>query len=212
MKFKKKIGIGLAVAFCSLALVACGKSSTGTSGTLAAKQVINWNESSELPTMDPSTATDVISFDMLNNTGEGLYRLGKDSKIEPGIAKATKVSNGGMTYTFTLRKNAKWSNGDKLTAKDFVYSWQRTVKPATGSQYAYLFSGIQNADDITAGKKPASSLGIKAEGDYKLVVTLDKKIPYFKLLMGFPSFFPQNQGAVEKYGSKYGTASKYYGV
>ncbi|MCC7667732.1 peptide ABC transporter substrate-binding protein [Liquorilactobacillus satsumensis] len=209
MKFKKKIGIGLAVAFCSLALVACGKSSTGTSGTLAAKQVINWNENSELPTMDPSTATDTISFDMLNNTGEGLYRLGKDSKIEPGIAKATKVSNGGMTYTFTLRKNAKWSNGDKLTAKDFVYSWQRTVKPATGSQYAYLFSGIQNADDITAGKKPASSLGIKAEGDYKLVVTLDKKIPYFKLLMGFPSFFPQNQGAVEKYGSKYGTASKY---
>lgn len=208
MKLQKKISLGAVIATTSLMLVACGSSSSST-GSLSSKQVINWNEASELPSMDISKATDTISFDMLNNTNEGLYRLGKNSKIEPGIAKSTKISNGGMTYTFTLRKDAKWSNGDKLTANDFVYSWQRTVDPKTASEYAYLFSGIKNADAISAGKKPVSTLGIKAEGNYKLVVTLEKKVPYFKLLMGFPSFFPQNKSVVEKYGSKYGTASKY---
>ncbi len=206
MKIQKKFSLGMAVAACSLILVACGKSSSSSSSS---KQVINWSEASELPSMDISKATDTISFDMLNNTNEGLYRLGKNSKIEPGIAKSTKISNNGMTYTFTLRKDAKWSNGEKLTAKDFVYSWQRTVNPKTASEYAYLFSGIKNADDIVAGKKAVSTLGIKAQGNYKLVVTLEKKVPYFKLLMGFPSFFPQNKSIVTKYGSKYGTASKY---
>ena len=205
MKLNKFAKLGAVAVLSAVFLAACGSKSASSSS----KQVLNWDENAELPTIDLSKATDRVSFDTLNNTNEGLYRLGKDSKIEPGIATKTTVSNNGMKYTFTLRKNAKWSNGDKVTAKDFVYSWQRTVKPSTGSQYAYLFSGIQNADDITAGKKDASTLGVKAEGNYKLVVTLDKKLPYFKLLMGFPSFYPQSQKAVEKYGSKYGTASKY---
>ncbi|WP_281165123.1 peptide ABC transporter substrate-binding protein [Liquorilactobacillus sicerae] len=190
------------------ALSACGKS-TNSSGEIADKQVLNWDESSELPTMNISTATDTISFDMLNNTNEGLYRIGKNSKIEPGIAKTTKISNNGLKYTFTLRKNAKWSNGQKVTAHDFVYSWRRTVTPSTGAEYAYLFDGIKNADAIVAGKKSPTTLGIKADGNYKLVVTLEKHVPYFKLLMGFPVFFPQNKTTVTKYGSKYGTASKY---
>lgn len=206
MKLAKFAAAGSVAALCVLTLGACGsKSSSDT----ASKQVLNWNESAELPTMDPSTATDVVSFDMLNNSMEGLYRLGKNSKIEPGLATKTKVSSDGLTYTFTLRKGAKWSNGDEVTANDFVYSWRRTINPKTNSQYAYLFEGIKNADDIMNGKKQPADLGIKAEGKYKLVVTLDKQIPYFKLLMGFAVFFPQNQKTVEKYGSKYGTASKY---
>lgn len=159
--------------------------------------------------MDPSKVMDTIGGDMLNNTMEGLYRLGKDSKVEPGIATKTTVSKDNLTYTFTLRKNAKWSNGDPVTAKDFVYSWQRTVDPKTAAAYSYLFSGIKNADDIVAGKKAPSTLGVKAVGKYKLVVNLEKQLPYFKLLMGFVVFAPQNQKAVEQYGSKYGTAAKY---
>ena len=108
-----------------------------------------------------------------------------------------------------MRKNAKWSNGDPVTAKDFVYSWQRTVDPKTAASYSYLFSGIKNADDIVAGKKAPSTLGVKAVGKYKLVVNLEKQLPYFKLLMGFVVFAPQNQKAVEQYGGKYGTAAKY---
>jgi len=188
-----------------LFLAACGSKSSSSSSS--SKQVANWTESAELPTMDLSKSTDVVSSDMLNNTNEGLYRIGKNGSITPGIAKATKVSNDGKTYTFTLRKNAKWSNGDKVTAKDFVYGWQRTVDPKTASQYAYLYSGIKNADQIANGKKAVSTLGIKADGDYKLTVTLDKPIAYFKKLMGFVNFFPQNENAVKKYGSKYGTTS-----
>ena len=205
MKLAKIAAAGSVAALCALTLGACGSKSSDS----ASKQVLNWNESAELPTMDLSKATDVVSFDTLNNTMEGLYRLGKDSKIEPGLATKTKVSSDGLTYTFTLRKDAKWSNGDKVTAKDFVYSWRRTLDPKTNSQYAYLFEGIKNATDVMNGKKSTKEVGVKADGDYKLVVTLDKQIPYFKLLMGFPTFFPQNQNAVEKYGSKYGTASKY---
>lgn len=209
MKLKKVIAAGASLVAVALALTACGSSSSSKSSSLADKQVLNWSYSSELPTMDLSTATDTISFDQLNNTMEGLYRIGKNSKIEPGIATKTKVSKDGLKYTFTLRKNDKWSNGDTVTAKDFVYSWRRTVNPKTASEYSYLFDGIKNADAIVAGKKDVNTLGIKAVGKYKLVVTLEKKLPYFKLLMGFPVFFPQSQKAVEKYGKKYGTASKY---
>lgn len=207
MKFKKVIATGASLVALGLALTACGSNSSKSG--LADKQVLNWSYASELPSMDLSTATDTISFDQLNSTMEGIYRIGKNSKVEPGLATKTEVSKDGLTYTFTLRKNDKWSNGDPVTAQDFVYSWRRTVDPKTGSQYAYLFDGIANANDIIAGKKAVDTLGIKAEGKYKLVVTLEKKLPYFKLLMGFPVFFPQNQNAVEKYGKKYGTAAKY---
>ncbi len=205
MKLAKLAKAGAVVALSAVFLAACGKSSNDSA---SGKQVLNWSESAELPTMDLSKATDHVSFDQLNNAMEGLYRLGKNSKIEPGVAEKTTVSDDGMTYTFELRKDAKWSNGDKVTAKDFVYSWQRTVDPKTASQYAFLFDGIENAKAITDGEKTVTELGIKAEGDHKLVVKLEKAVPYFKLLMGFPAFFPQNQKVVEKYGDKYGTNSK----
>ncbi|BDZ29712.1 peptide ABC transporter substrate-binding protein [Lactiplantibacillus sp. WILCCON 0030] len=193
-------------------LTGCGTKSSSatssTSGDLAKSQVLNWSENGQdLSTLDPSLAVDVISGTMINNSQEGLYRLGNNSKVTPGIATSTKVSKDKKTYTFTLRKNAKWSNGDQVTANDFVYGWRRTVNPKTASQYAYLYSGIKNADKITNGKAKASSLGIKADGKYKLTVTLEKPIQYFKLLMGFVVFFPQNQHAVEKYGKQYGTSS-----
>ena len=109
--FNKLLAAGTTLAVAGLALTGCGsKSSSGSS-----KQVLNWNEASELPTMDLSKATDTISFDMLNNSMEGLLRIGKNSKVEPGIAKSCKVSSDGLTYTFNLRKNAKWSNGDNVT-------------------------------------------------------------------------------------------------
>lgn len=206
MKFKKVLGIGAVVLTSAAALAACGSNSNSSSGG-GSKKTINWEESAEIPTMDISKATDVTSFNQLGNVEEGIYRLGKNNSVHNALATSTKVTNGGKTWTFTLRK-AKWSNGDPVTAKNFVYSWRRTVNPKTASQYAYLFEGIHNATQISAGKAPVNSLGIKAEGDHKLVVNLDKRIPYFKLLMGFPLFNPQNQKVVEKYGSKYGTNSK----
>ncbi|MDE7056903.1 MAG: peptide ABC transporter substrate-binding protein, partial [Lactobacillus sp.] len=203
-KWKRVLAAGFTATSCALALTACSNKSNST-----AKQSINWMEKTEIEGMDPSKVTDATSFNQLNNTFEGFYRLGKNSKIEPGIATKTTESKDGRTWVFDLRKNAKWSNGDPVQAKDFVYSWQRTVDPKTGSQYSYLFSGIKNADDIVAGKKPVKSLGIEAQGKYKVKVTLDKRIPYFKLLMGFPLFAPQNEKVAKQYGKNYGTASKY---
>ena len=205
MKFAKLFAAGATVLVSAATLAACGSKSNSSS---SAKKTLNWEESAEIPTMDLSKAIDNTSFNQLNNVMEGLYRLGKNSKVENGVASKTQVSKDGKTWTFTLR-NSKWSDGTPLTAKDFVYSWRRTVNPKTASQYAYLFEGIHNADKISKGKAAVNTLGIKAEGNNKLVVSLDKRIPYFKLLMGFPLFFPQQEKAVEKYGSKYGTASKY---
>ncbi len=197
MKFTKLFAAGATVLVSASVLAACGSKNNSSS---SAKKSINWEESAEIPTMDLSKATDATSFNQLNNVLEGIYRLGKDNKVENALATNTKVSNDGKTWTFTLR-NSKWSDGSPLTAKDFVYSWRRTVDPKTGSQYAYLFEGIHNATKISANKAPVNSLGVKAEGKNKLVVNLDKRIPYFKLLMGFPLFYPQQQKAVEKYGS-----------
>lgn len=205
MTAKKTVSIAATLIAISLSLAAC----SSKSGSKNDQQVLNWSEATELSSIDPSKATDSESFDMLGNSMEGLYRLGKNSKVEPGIARSTKISKNKLHYTFTLRKGAKWSNGDEVTAKDFVYSWKRTVDPKTGSSYSYLFDGVANANDIINGKKSPTTLGIKADGKYKLSVTLDKQVPYFKLLMGFPVFFPQNEKAVKKYGSNYGTESKY---
>ena len=204
MKFTKLFAAGATLLVSASTLAACGSGNNSSS----TKKTLNWEESAEIPTMDLSKATDVTSFNQLNNVLEGIYRLGENSKVENGLASKTQVSKDGKTWTFTLR-NSKWSDGTPLTAKDFVYSWRRTVNPKTASQYAYLFEGIHNADKISKGKAAVNTLGVKAEGNNKLVVNLDKRIPYFKLLMGFPLFFPQQEKAVEKYGSKYGTASKY---
>ena len=203
MQIKSAVKLGAVALASTFVLAACGSKTSDS----AKKQSVNFMVASEIPTMDTSKATDTIGLTQLANTEEGLYRLGKNSSVHNALATKTVVSKDKKTYTFTLRKNAKWSNGDKVTAKDFVYSWQRTVNPKTASEYAYLFSGIKNADKIAAGKANYKTLGIKADGDYKLTVTLDRPVPYFKLLMGFALFFPQNQKAVEKYGSKYGTAS-----
>lgn len=201
MEFKTVGKLGAVALASTFILAACGSNNS------AKKNSVNFRESAEIATMDQSKVTDVVGFTQLGNTEEGLYRIGKDSKVENAIATDTKVSDNGKEYTFNIRKGVKWSNGDTLTAKDFVYGWQRTVNPKTASQYAYIFSGIKNADKIAAGKANYKTLGVKADGDNKLVVTLDRPVPYFKLLMGFPVFFPQNENAVKKYGSSYGTTS-----
>lgn len=203
-----KIAAVVSASALALLLVACGSKSSSSSGSqsgnYADDQSINWMESSQLPSMDISKATDEISLNMLNNTNEGIYRLGKDNKVENGMATKTTESKDGKTWTFNLRK-ANWSNGDPVTAKDFVYSWQRTVNPKTAAQYSYIFSGVKNADQIMKGKKSPSTLGVKALGSHKLQVTLDKNIPYFKLLLGFVPFFPQHESFVKSAGGSYGT-------
>ncbi len=211
---KKKWGYGV-VAVCGIVLAGCstgGTSSTGESssgsGTAAAEQIFNVVVQQEMPSADLSLATDTISFSALNNVYEGLYRLDADSKPEPaGAAELAEVSEDGLTYKLKLREDAKWSNGEPVIAADYVFGWQRTVSAETGSEYAYLFAPVTNAEAITAGEKDASELGIKAVGDYELEITLTTPTPYFQYLLAFPSFFPQSQAVVEDNGDQYASTS-----
>ncbi|MCD5493347.1 peptide ABC transporter substrate-binding protein [Lactobacillus delbrueckii subsp. lactis] len=204
MTLKKITAAGLLTAS-ALVLAACGQQKNSQSQT---KQVLNWTESAQISTQDPSLTTDSTSFQALLNTQEGLYRLDKKQKPQLALAKSAKVTDGGKTYTFVLR-DAKWSNGQAITANDFVYSYRRSLNPKTKSSMAFYLYQIVNAEAINAGKKPVSSLGVKALSKNKLQIKLVRPVSYFKLLLAFPLFFPENQQFIEKVGSKYGTAAKY---
>ncbi|MFC6254317.1 peptide ABC transporter substrate-binding protein [Secundilactobacillus hailunensis] len=186
-----------------LLLAACGSQNKRH---LARSQTLHWVESADLPTMDPSKSTDVVSGGALHNVDEGLLRIGQGSQLRPGVAKTYQVSKNGKTWTFDLR-HSKWSNGRPVTAADFVYGWRRTVKPSTASQFAYLYDHVKNYDAIHKGKRAPTQLGVKAHGPYQLVVTLSRPQSYFKYLVAAQAFLPQSRQTVERYGTKYATNS-----
>lgn len=195
---------GAAVATLML-LAGCQNKASGTS---ASKSTWSRMESDIISTMDPSKSTDAISGTAINDTTDGLYRY-SGTELKPAIAtKIVKPTKNGTVYTFKLR-DAKWSNGDPVTADDFVFAWRRTVDPATKSQYAYLYSGVVNADAVMKSTKKPATLGVKALDKHTLQVTLEHPIPYFQKMMVNGPFFPQNEKYVKKMGSKYGTQAKY---
>jgi oligopeptide transport system substrate-binding protein len=170
------------------------------------KKELNITGSSDIPTIDISKAEDTVSSEVLMNTMEGLVRLDKDGKVVPGVAESWEKSEDGKTWTFKLRKDSKWSNGDTVTAKDFEYSWKRTLDPATASTYGFIMYDIVGAKDYNLGNVDnADGVGIKALDDYTLQVELVRPVHYFDSLMFFKSFLPQNQKAVEQFGQEYGT-------
>ncbi|PAE43631.1 peptide ABC transporter substrate-binding protein [Bacillus sp. 7884-1] len=174
------------------------------------EKVLNFLNPEAIPSMDPSLATDESSFIYLAATLEGLYRLDEKTQPSPGIATKHEVSKDGLTWTFTLREDAKWSNGDPVTAHDFVYAWQRAVDPATGSEYGpYMMNGvIKKATAVSKGEAAVDQLGVKADGDYTLVVELENPTPYFETLTTFGTFFPLNKKFVEEKGDKFATSSE----
>ncbi|MBM6772429.1 peptide ABC transporter substrate-binding protein [Ligilactobacillus agilis] len=200
MQKKKIVGLVMALGLAGLFLTACGKQQTTSK-----QQELRLSASAPLDTIDISKAT---GYGQTGNVFESFYRLGKNGQPTAGLAKKATVSADGLTWTFTLR-DAKWSNGNQITAQDFVYSWRRSLTPKTASPYAYLFSGVKNADAISKGKLPVEQLGIKALDNKTVEISLEKPIAYFKVLMAYPLFGPQNQKVVEKYGKKYATNSKY---
>lgn len=201
----KKFTLAAVSVSAAFLLAACG-SQQSSSPASKDKQVLKLSATAPLDTIDISKAT---GYGQTGNVFESFYRLGKNGQPAAGLAKSGTVSKDGKTWTFKLRSNAKWSNGEKITAQDFVYSWRRTINPKTASTDAYLFSGIKNADEIIAGKKSPSSLGIKALNQETVQVKLNQPIAYFKVLMAYPLFGPQNEAFIKKTGKKYATSSKY---
>jgi oligopeptide transport system substrate-binding protein len=173
-----------------------GKNNAGSEEQLADEQVLNVLESAEIPSMDSVMSQDVLSFTMLNATNEGLYRLDADQKVIPGVAEAAPTYNDDKSViTIKLRQDTKWSNGDPVTAHDFVFAWQRAIDPKVAAPYgAYFMEGkIKNASEIVAGKAKVEDLGIKALDDYTLEITLVRALPYIESYLTFPLFYPQNK-------------------
>ncbi|WP_060680269.1 peptide ABC transporter substrate-binding protein [Virgibacillus halodenitrificans] len=213
MKSFRKLSLLLVAALLLSIMAACGgddnEDNAGDSAEGNNEQVLHLTNGDTIPTMDASMATDEYAFQFLSSTTDGLYRLGENGEIKEGIATNHEVSEDALTWTFNLREDAVWSNGDPVTANDFVYAWQRAVNPDTGSEYGpYMMSGvIKNASAISSGDKKVDDLGIKALDDYTLEVTLEKPTPYFESLTTFGTFLPLNQKFVEEQGKDYATST-----
>lgn len=191
-----------------LFLTGCSFSKEPTQ-TNSIKKRVHFTEPAELLTLDTTQEEDFTSFNAQNQVLEGLYQLNENDETIPAVAKALpEISADKLTYTISLRKDAKWSNGQPVLAKDFLYAWQRSVTPATAPSYASLFvSSIKNAEAIYQGKLKPEELGVEVPDDYTLVVHLIKPIPYFTSLLTFETFFPINEEFAKKQGSAYGTSS-----
>lgn len=170
--------------------------------TLAENQEYTYRILDDIKSFDPQINTDVEGSMVLRDLFEGLVNANPDGSDAPGVAESWDVSEDGLTYTFNLRKDAKWSNGDPVTAHDFVYAWQRLADPATASEYAWYIElmGLENATAIVAGEAEPSSLGAEATDDYTLVAKIDARRPYFPSMLTHASTFPVNKSVVEKHG------------
>lgn len=171
---------------------------------LADKQTLVRNNGSEVQSLDPHKIEGVPESNVNRDLFEGLLISDVEGHPSPGVAEKWE-NKDFKVWTFHLRKNAKWSDGTPVTASDFVYSWQRLADPNTASPYAsYLQYGhIANIDDIIAGKKPATELGVKALDDHTFEVTLGEPVPYFYKLLVHPSVSPVPKSVVEKFGDKW---------
>ncbi len=207
MKTGKTVKVLLALTTAASMLAGCGsKTDTDT---------FRFANDTDIVGMDSTVVDDAMSFNAITAITDGLTTVDVKGNTIPGIAKSWDVSNNGLTYTFHLR-DAKWANGDDVTAQDFVYSWHRIIKNA--GNYAYMLgsegASIKNADSLidlgtTATDEQLNTLGIKATDDKTVVVDLEKNVPYFVGLMSFPCYFPQNQKFVEKCGKNYATKPEY---
>ncbi|KOO48924.1 peptide ABC transporter substrate-binding protein [Viridibacillus arvi] len=161
------------------------------------KQEIVVNASSEPPAIDPAKATDTTSGWVLDHIFEGLYTRDKDGKPVLGAAKDVKTSDDGKTYTFTLRDDAKWSDGSQVTAGDFEYAWKRVLNPETGSAFSFYLYYIKGAEEYNKGKGKVENVGVTAVDDKTLEVELNAPLGYFDSLLTLWTFYPVQQKLVE---------------
>ncbi|GEK34910.1 peptide ABC transporter substrate-binding protein [Kurthia sibirica] len=168
-----------------------GKDSGGDKGK-AVEKVLYLNNGVEPNSFDPSVAFDAVSWNPLNNLMEGLVRLNDKNEPTEAIAEKIDISEDGKEYTFTLR-DANWSNGDKVTANDFVYGWKHMLEAKTASPAAFLAYEIVGAEDFNMGKGKFEAVGIKAPNDQTLKVTLKAPTEAFLNIITNPSFFPVNE-------------------
>ena len=205
-----------AAVLAALALAAAGCGGGGEEnqgaqqGGQSAQQVITVNWGTEPPSLDPGLATDTTSSNILLNIMDPLVTLDDDLHAVPHAAESWDISQDGTTVTLHLRNDLKWTNGDPVTANDFVYSWKRTISPELGADYAYQFFGIKGAEEYNScdPKKAdcqalADKVGVAAPDDRTLVVTLTSPQPWFIQQLSHHSFLAVNKKAVDQFGDKW---------
>lgn len=169
--------------------------------------VIRYQLESNPPELDPNLSTDTVSGIVTGAIFEGLTRLNENNQIIPGVAE--KWENDGLTWTFYLRKDAKWHNGDNVVADDFVNAWERVLNPNSAAQYAYIMYSIKNAKEYNEDLiKDFSKVGIKKIDDYTIKVELNEPVAYFPSLVSFYTFYPQNSKFHKEQLDNYGTSDK----
>ncbi|WP_270690704.1 ABC transporter substrate-binding protein [Aeromonas sp. D3] len=167
------------------------------------QQLVKGN-GSEPATLDPHKTEGTVESNILRDLFEGLVSSGPKGEVLPGVAESWETKDN-KKFVFHLRKDAKWSNGDPVTAHDFEFAFKRAVDPKTGSPYAWYMEipTIVNATEIIAGKKPSDTLGVKAVDDYTFEVQLEKAIPYFVSMLSHTTTYPVPKKVIEKFGDKW---------
>lgn len=172
---------------------------------LAAQKSITINNGSEPESLDPNKTSGVPESSLSRQLLEGLVNTDDKGATVPGVASSWETKDNKV-WIFHLRHDAKWSNGDPVTAHDFIYAWQRIITPETASPYASYMADdmhVLNAAEIVAGKLDPSKLGVRALDDHTLEVTLEAKLSYFPATLAHSSTYPLHRGTIEKYGDKW---------
>ena len=174
-----------------------------TGEPLAEDQTFVYRVLDEHSSVDPQVVEDVSGSEIVRDLFEGLMNQDAEGNLVPGVATGYTVSDDKLTYTFTLRDDARWSNGDPVVAGDFVYAWRRAVDPALASPYSWFMElmSIDNAAEIIAGEMEVDALGVSAPDDRTLVVQLTEPLPYFPQMTTHATTFPVNPAVVEEFGA-----------
>ncbi|WP_025563561.1 ABC transporter substrate-binding protein [Psychromonas sp. SP041] len=210
-KITKALILGLGLSFATTSFTAFAANvPEGTK--LAAKQELVRGNGNEVASLDPHKTEGVPESHVIRDLLEGLVNQDADGNTIPGVAERWETPDN-KTFTFYLRQDAKWSNGDPVTADDFVYSFQRVVDPATASPYSWFLemTSMTNAADIIAGKKDKSTLGVKAIDTHTFQVHLEHAAPYFVMMMGHTTVKPVHKATVEKFGDKWTKPENFVG-
>ncbi len=202
---KKIIALIVLLAISLTIISGCG----GTTSTSTSK-AISASIGAEPKTLDPSLNNALDGGTYINCAFEGLTTYDKNSKVVAGTAEKWEVSGDGTVYTFHIRSDAKWSDGKDVTAKDFVFSWQRAVDPKTAADYAYYLYFVKNGEAINGGDAEVSTLGVKAIDDKTLEVTLEAPCPFFTEIVAFPTLVPLREDIVSANSEKWSLDPKTY--
>ncbi len=184
-------------------LAACGQQDATSPASDASAIVLNRGNGGEPGTLDPHRSEDDGGANILRDLYEGLTSEGAAAEVVPGTAESWEVSADGLIYTFALREDARWSNGDEVVAADFVAGMRRTVDPATASTYAQILYPIQNAQAIAEGELPPEALGIRALDAHRLEITLGAPTPYFLSLLSHNVAYPIHRASLAEHGDRF---------